>query len=443
MDLNRISKDQVCEDFHHAEEARRERTASFSSTRRGLLATASLGLVSWIANKSALAQVKISEDKQKGEKNDHTLVVVFLRGGADGLNMVVPYEDDHYHRARPNLRMFGPKDKGAATARKVLKIDDRFGFHPSLADFHKLYEDGRLGLLHACGSGDGSRSHFEAMATMERGQWNPAEPVASGWLGRWLTEDRALQQPNPLQAVAWGDTLPDMLRGAPQAISIASMAEFKLDLPDDLQQELRKMYGKGADEMSLAGNTTFELLDRLESIDFKKAQPENGAKYPDTGLGKGLQEVATLIRAGLGLEVACLDHGVWDTHVAQGADIGWQPLLMSELSQAIGAFTKDLGKELDNVTVVVMTEFGRRLGENNGLGTDHGRASVFCAIGGKVKGGKVYGTWPGLAPANLDSVGDMKVANDYRVALAEILEHEMGANKLPFNNPQGKFGLYG
>ena len=359
-------------------------------TRRSVLLGGAIGLVGWLS-RSALADASFS--KAPGRP----IVHVFLRGGADGLNMVVPTHESAYFDARPTLAVRGARDLGGG-----------FGLHPALASLFPFWDAGRLAIVHAVGTEDRSRSHFEAMAAMERGGAN------GGWLARYLAAT-APADPSPLRAIAHGDTLPEMLRGGPPTLALSSLDDFRLAGGPEFRRSLDAMYAHGDDAVRLAGRQTLGTLDTLHALDPGSYRPGHGAKYPDTGLATGLRQVAMLLRAEVGLEAACLDHGGWDTHVGQA---GFQPRLMTELSEALAAFGTDLGSRLDGVTVVVMSEFGRRVGENAGLGTDHGRAVLAFLLGGGVRGG-FHGPWPGLT--DLDAVGDLRIGTDARAVLASAL----------------------
>lgn len=425
-----------CHDYAVTESTRGNRSLAIDLSRRGFLTTVSLGLVSWMSGQ-ALAQVQVG-----GKNSDKVMVVIFLRGGADGLNMVVPYNDDHYHRARPNLGLGRPNDKSVTQPRRVLDLNGTFGLHPALKSLNDLYHNGSMAIVPACGSGDTSRSHFEAMATMERGINRPGDGDSSGWLGRLLAENPGTN-PSPLQSLAFGYTMPDALRGAPNALCLSSIRDFKFQAEPTYVNQLRKLYSPGEDEVSEAGRQTFAVLDQLNTLNLDINKPLHGANYPNSDLGRSLREVAALVRSKVGLEYAYLDKGGWDTHVAQGAEIGLQAFLLSDLSDSIRAFCDDLGPDLARTSIVVQTEFGRRVEENTGLGTDHGRASVAFVLGDGVKGGRIVGDWPGLAKENLDPVGDLKVANDYRSVLGQVLEEGMGVKTHPFQNlAAANFKLY-
>lgn len=402
-------------------------------SRRAVMGGA-LAAVWWAARGTALADVSLGDAAEPG---GDLLVVVFLRGGADGMNMVAPVGADAYHRARPTLALAAAGDRAAPKGDRVLDLDGFFGLNPAMASLLPLYREGRLGFVHACGSGDHTRSHFEAMAAMERGNENIRGGIASGWLARHL-EARPHRGASPLRAVAFSSVMPDSLRGATSAMALESLADFRLQLPGDtdqrgarLRKTLARLYGEQLrDPIVDAGVETLRLLDTLNRLDPAHYRPESGAAYPDSDLGRGLRQVAFLAKADVGLEVAFLDRGGWDTHVAQGSSTGYMALGLTDLSDSLAAFAKDLGTELDRTTVVVMTEFGRRLQENSGLGTDHGRGSVMTVLGGGTRGGRVHARWPGLEPHELDEVGDLKVTTDYRDVLAEVLSKRVGSTDL-------------
>ncbi len=348
-----------------------------------------------------------------------------MRGGADGLNVIVPYADENYYRLRPSLAIAPPK---ASQKDAALDLDGFFGLHPSMGPLRDLYESRSLAFVHAVGSFDQTRSHFDAMSAMERGLPQAGGNVSSGWLARHL-ESSTSSASSPLRAVAFGDVLPDSLRGASGAVSMTSLDEFRLQVPDrdrnHFEASLSAMYEMRQDEVGKAGVATLKAMQSLNRLDPVSYKADGGAVYPKSDLGNGLKQVALLIKSGVGLEVACLDKGGWDTHVAQGGTTGWQASLMLDLSESLRAFAQDLGPRMKNVTTVAMTEFGRRAYENSGLGTDHGRGSFMAVMGGGTTGGRVYAKWPGLAEGQLEGPGDLKVTTDYRNVLAEILQNRL------------------
>jgi uncharacterized protein (DUF1501 family) len=255
------------------------------------------------------------------------------------------------------------------------------------------------------------------MDTMERGVADRVGP-STGWVARYLAASSPASH-TPLRAVAFGYTTPTALVGATDAVTLSNLADFRLAADPDARALLEKLYGVGDDEVSLAGQETLKVLATLDRLDPARQTPRNGAAYPDTGLGNGLRQVATLVRARVGMEIAFLDMGLYDTHVAQGTTSGWLPTLLDELGKSLGAFATDLGEDLSRVTVLVMSEFGRRIAENTGLGTDHGHGGAMLVLGGGVRGGRVIADWPGLAEGV--GPGDLAVTTDYRDVLSEIL----------------------
>ena len=420
--------------------------------RREILSGAALAIagITLADRKSALANVAFGSERVKN--GGDTLVVMFLRGGADCLNIVAPYGDDHYYKLRPNLALPGPNDRKASTGARVVRLDDFFGLHPSLSSLRPVLDSGRLAVVHAVGSGDKSRSHFEAMETMERGLAQ-ASGISSGWLARHLASTSS-QPESPLRAVAIAEVMPDSLRGATSATALHTLSDFRIPSPyaeptgsggkifhrtkpiatrtEAFEDTLKAMYSEGSpnkkkihNELKTGGRASLEAMNAIKRLDPSNYRPAAGTAYPTGEVGDGFKQVACLVKGEVGLEIACLDMGGWDTHVAQGREIGWQALRLDELGKALAAFAHDVGPKFNRVTVVVMTEFGRRAQENTGLGTDHGRASAMLLMGGSVVAGKVHSKWPGLAPKNLDEVGDLRVTMDYRDVLAEILDHRL------------------
>lgn len=361
---------------------------------------------------------------------DPVLVILFLRGGADGLSIVPPVGDPDYARLRPTLALPAPTDRRAPVAARCVPLDDRFGLHPSLRMLEGLYREGRMGAVHAVGSGDQSRSHFEAMAVMERGLSGTTEGPSGGWLARALAATET-PEASPVRALAFTETMPDTLRGAGGASVMRSLTEFRLRGGMEARQSLAGLYGSAssdADYRALlnAGRGTLAVMDAIAALDAISYEPARGAVYPPGPVGDGFRQTACLIKGDLGLEAAFLDMTGWDTHVAQGRDSGWMPSRLDELGRALAAFALDLGTSLQRVTCIVMTEFGRRAYENSGLGTDHGRASCMLAIGAGVAGGRVHGRWPGLGRGALESPGDLAVTTDYRAILTEVLTRTLG-----------------
>ena len=388
-------------------------------SRRSALKLGALGLVPWLLSSSALSQVKID-----AKKRGHSLVVLFLRGGSDGLNMLVPYADDAYYRARPSLAIARPNDPKVNSELRTVAINDYFGLHPSLGPLKKWYDQGTMAIIPAVGSQDMTRSHFEAMSAMERGAptGNSGEP--SGWLARYLNKTQSTDD-TPLRAVAWANTMPDSLRGAPSPMVVQSIGDFQLRTDEEFLAGLKAQYSMQATSVvHHAGVQTLEALAKIEKLDPKNYKASGGAKYPTTYLGQGFQEVACLLKSDLGLEIACLEDTGWDSHFGQGGAVGIHANNLASVAATVDAFLTDLGPRAKEITLIVMTEFGRRVEENASLGTDHGRASVMMAFG-DVDGGKIHGDWPGIEKLQLDSVGDLKPVNDYRTVLTKFLAPKM------------------
>ncbi len=386
------------------------------TTRRGLLAAGALSALGWAARpRTALAALAVGPERTGPPGG--VLVTVFLRGGADGLNVVVPHGDDDYHRSRPTLGIASPID-----------LDGFFGLHPSLRPLLPLYQAGQMAVIHACGSGDQTRSHFEAMATVERGAFQDTGP-ASGWLARHLLA-APWQNPSPLRAVALGALVPDTLHGATQATALETLDDLRLRASstrrEAVTRSLNELYGADSrDALGPAGHEALATLRRLEALTPSQRRPAHGASYPADALGVGLAQVAALVRCDVGLEAACLDHFGYDTHVAQAGQLGGQ---LHSLGASLAAFAADLGPtRWAKTTVVVLSEFGRRVAENDGGGTDHGRGGAMLVLGGRgVAGGRVHGVWPGLSSAQREGPGDLRVTTDYRNVLAEIVAGRLG-----------------
>jgi uncharacterized protein (DUF1501 family) len=326
------------------------------------------------------------------------------------LNLVAPLEDDGYHKARPRI---------ALKHDTALPLDGFFGLHPLLKPLHALYEEGTLALIHAAGSEDDTRSHFEAQDLMEHGGI-----VGGGWLGRFLRA-RPGSVAGPLGAVVLGRAMPESLRGAPSATVMESFDDFLLGgRSRTLPSVLAKLYEAEQGEIARAGRDTLGALRRIEQLRSTNYTPAPGADYGDDSFSRGLVQIARLIKARVGLEAASVDLNGWDSHASQGA---LMDPLMTRLATGLAAFRRDLGGELAHVTVVVMTEFGRRLAENSAFGTDHGRGSVMFVLGGGIRGGRVLGAWPGLKDEVLEGPGDLPVTTNYRNVLAPLLlKHSPG-----------------
>ncbi|HVB98517.1 MAG TPA: DUF1501 domain-containing protein [Candidatus Dormibacteraeota bacterium] len=355
------------------------------------------------------------------------MVVLFQRGAVDGLNVVVPYAERNYYSMRPTIAIPRPGQGGGDGARgAAIDLDGFFGLHPNLAPIEPLYRQGLLAVVHATGSPDPSRSHFDAQDYMEAGTPGVKSTV-DGWLNRALQQERE-PRPSTLRAIAASPNLPLTLRGQAPAIAVPDLRQFKFfGSPRLVETNFEAMYANTVDKvMRGVGQETFEAVNTLGKLDPQKYQPANGAVYPSSHFGHGLREIAQLIKADVGMEAAFLDSGGWDHHVNEGAVQGRMGNLLTDLGHGLSAFASDLGPRIENVVFVSMSEFGRTAHENGNRGTDHGHGNYMFVMGGAVKGGKVYGRWPGLAPEQLNQDRDLKVTTDYRTVLGEILRSHMG-----------------
>lgn len=351
-----------------------------------------------------------------GATNVKTMVVVFLRGGMDGLSVVVPATDPDYVAARPDIGI----PSGA-----LLQLDARFGLHPRCSPMYPFWQSGQLGIVHAVASPDATRSHFQAQACVERGTASPS--TRTGWL------DRALQESGPgttFRAVAEGPAPPYSVAGADGLITMRGLDSLAVnDESPEATAALTSLYTGLNDPAEPHVLATLGALAEAEAIAARSGPPAASLNYPDSDLGEALADVARVIQADAGLRLATVDVGGWDVHSAAGSVTGPMGDHLSHLAQALGAFGTDLGTRLGEVTLVTMSEFGRRVAQNGSGGTDHGHGNAMFVLGGGVRGGVVHGAWPGLAADALD-VGDLAGANDYRDVLGEVAQRSLGLGSL-------------
>lgn len=353
------------------------------------------------------------------------MVCIFLRGGMDGLNVVVPHGDADYYRLRPTLAIPEPSSGKDAAG---IDLDGFFSLHPALRPLKDVWDDQGLGFIHAAGSPDPTHSHFDAMDYMERG--TPGEKqISTGWLARHL-QVAAVENGSPFRAVGFGSLLPSSLRGPIPAIALKSIEDFHLGRQKQggeiaqFQNAISAMYSADTN-LGMRADFTFDAVQILEGVVSGGYQASNGAQYPESEFGQSLKQVAQLIKADVGVEVAAVDLGGWDTHVNQGGLDGEMPELLADLGLSLTAFYHDLGDTMKRVTVIAMSEFGRRASENGGKGTDHGHGNVMMAMGKSLNGGKVYGQWPGLSPEALASPGDLAITTDFRLVLSELVSKHL------------------
>jgi uncharacterized protein (DUF1501 family) len=349
------------------------------------------------------------------------LIAIFQRGAVDGLNVVVPHGEAAYYAARPSIAI--PRPDG--TERSAIDLDGRFGLHPSLRALKPLWDRKQLAIVEAVGSPDPTRSHFDAQDYMESG--TPGlKATYDGWLNRALLRET---RPSPVRAVSMSPDLPRTLRGKNEAIAIDNINDFQVK-DASAAATFESMYGTSADQvLNGTGRETFEAIRIMQAIQKTPYTPANAARYPNGRLGQSLQQIARLIKADVGLEVAFTDVGGWDTHVNEvGAQphVGQLANLLHDFGDALAAFSQDMGDRMADITVVTMSEFGRTVKENGDRGTDHGHANVMFALGGSVRGGHVYGDWPGLAPEQLYQGRDLNVTTDFRSVLSEVVVKQLG-----------------
>ncbi len=391
-------------------------------TRRALLKGGACALAAVAAPPRFLARAAAAADARK-----KVLVAVFQRGAVDGLSMIVPHGDRDYAGARASIAIRPPRagDAGAA-----LDLDGFFGAHPALAPLVPLWHSRALAVVHACGSPDATRSHFDAQDYMESGTPG-VKSTPNGWLARAASNLPAAR--SPFRAVALGPTLPRALRGDAGAISVASLDRFDVRALAETavaRKGFESLYAQGVqDLLHGTGRETFEAVRMLKSANAARLTPANGAAYPRSRLGDALRQIAQLVRSDVGLEIGFADADGWDTHVGQGAEQGQLANRLGDLAGALAAFAQDLGDRMADVVVLTMSEFGRTVAENGNRGTDHGHATAMLVYGGGVRGGKVYGRWPGLARERLFEGRDLAVTTDFRALFGEVAARQLGIAK--------------
>ncbi len=405
-------------DLHGRDLARR------AVSRRGFMKGGAMALVGTSVIPSFLVRGVMAE-MTTAAANKKKLVVIFQRGAADGLNVVVPHGEPNYYAMRQTI---------AIQKKDVLDLNGFFGLHPAMASFKPLYDQGHLAIVHAAGSPDSSRSHFDAQDYMESG--TPGVKVTQdGWLNRALQVGPVAGKATAFRAVALGSQVPRTLQGKLPAIAVSNLADFSVGgkgpQTSPISNAFQAMYDESTDAMLHGtGQETFEAVKMLKAADPAKYQPANGAVYPSGAFGNNLKQIAQLMKANLGVEAAFSDIGGWDTHQNQGAASGQLANRLKEFADAIGAFWKDMGADAENVTLVTMSEFGRTARQNGTGGTDHGHANAMFVLGGGVRGGKVYGKWPGLANEQLNEGRDLAVTTDFRNVLGEAAYKTLGAKNL-------------
>lgn len=401
--------------------------------RRYFLKTSGIGLASFgfmAAAPDFLHQFAAAQNAARGFGKKKVLVTIFQRGAVDGLNMLVPHGDSNYYNLRPTIAVAKPGQADGA-----IKLDDTFGLNPSMTAFEPLWKAGKLAAITAVGSPTNTRSHFDAQDYMES-----ATPGVKGTRDGWL--NRVLQvagekDASPFRAVSMTAQLPRSLQGRAASVAMTNLNDFAIKAgvyTQNLKGGFEGIYQQNAkDSLGEMGKETFEAVNFLKQANPTQYKPENGAVYPNSSLGRSLQQIAQLIKAGVGLEVAFTDTGNdvrWDTHSNEGGGRGQLANFLRTFSEAIAAFSTDLGKRMDDVLVLTMSEFGRTARENGSRGTDHGHGNTMFAIGGGVRGGKVYGDYKGLAPDKLYEGRDLDVTTDFRDVFAEATQKHVDSKDL-------------
>jgi uncharacterized protein (DUF1501 family) len=384
--------------------------------KNGAFAFVTLGFAPSFLGRTAMAS---------GAKRPKRLIAIFQRGAVDGLNVVVPFGEPDYYRARPSIAIYPPSAGGSGDA--VLDLDGFFGLNPRLAPLKPLWDRRVLAVVHACGSPDATRSHFDAQDYMETatpGVRNTSE----GWLNRYL-QLRRDEQGTPFRAVALSSQLPRVLQGSAPALAIAQLDQFgiRAGQNDAVPLSFEAEYAAAADRLlSGVGRDAFDAMRMFKSADPGKYEPAPGVEYPRTAFGQALRQIAQLTKADVGLEVAFAELGGWDTHVNQGAAQGQLAARLDDFARGLAALATDLENRMEDTVIVTMSEFGRAVAENGNRGTDHGHGNAMFVIGGGVSGGHVFGRWPGLTPERRYEGRDLAVTTDFRDVFAEIVVRHLG-----------------
>jgi uncharacterized protein (DUF1501 family) len=353
------------------------------------------------------------------------LVCLFQRGAVDGLSMIVPHGESTYYSERRRIAI--PREQ-------VIDLDGHFGLHPALAALKPLWSNGSLAAIHAIGSPDNTRSHFDAQDYMESGTPG-VKSTRDGWLNRYCQHQEE-HSATPFRSVAFGPELPRILSGSASTLAINDLQAFGIRGPqngarDRLTRAFEALYqDQATDLLASSAEEGFEAARLLRSVNPARYTPANGAEYPRGRFARAMQQIAQLIRADVGLEIAFADVGGWDTHVNQGSGDGQLAARLTEFGGALAAFATDLGERMSDVVVLTMSEFGRTVRENGSAGTDHGHATAMLVMGGPVNGGRMLGRWPGLAPEQRFEGRDLAVTTDFRDLFAELLTRHMGGNDL-------------
>jgi uncharacterized protein (DUF1501 family) len=393
--------------------------------QNGALAVVGTSTIPTFLTRSVFAQTTAAGRQRK------KLVVIFQRGAADGLNLVVPFAENNYYAVRPTI---------AIQKSEVVDLDGFFGLHPALQPLKPLWDQKYLAIVHASGSPDTTRSHFDAQDYMESG--TPGIKVTQdGWLNRALQAEDISQKhrESVFRAVALGSQVPRTLQGKISAMAVGNLQDFAVGgrNPDPaVEDSFQTMYASSVNAvLHGTGQETFEAVKMLKATEPGRYLPAANAAYPKGPFGNSMKQIAQLLKADLGVEAAFADIGGWDTHQNQGAANGQLANRLKEFDEGISAFWTDMGDQANDVVLVTMSEFGRTVHQNGTAGTDHGHANVMFVLGGPVKGSRVYGKWPGLAPEQLYEGRDLAITTDFRQVLGEASYKHLGAKNLEMTFP--------
>ena len=346
------------------------------------------------------------------------LIYVFQRGAADGLNLVVPYGDNDYYNNRPTIGIPAPGNGTGA----ALDLDGFFGLNPALSALLPIYDAGDLAMVHASGTTEGTHSHFKNQAFIDRGTVDTN--LSTGWLTRYVNSFSNANE-SAFKSVAMSAAIPPSLAGADAVVALESIEGFDIIFPESEAQAMRDQLDSlftGEQTLDKVAQATFSAVDLVAGIDSNDYPVENGAQYPQSSFGNRFRDLAILIKSGIGIETASIDIGGWDTHDSQAQILDG---LAADYADSIAAFYTDMGDNMANISIITITEFGRRVLENGSAGTDHGTGNVAFIMGGGVNGGQVYTNWPGLGPADLYGVGDLAPTTDYRTIISECLDKRL------------------
>ena len=395
--------------------------------KSGSIALASVGMS--LSAPSFLERAVMGREASAAGGRRKVLIAIFQRGAVDGLNMVVPFGESNYYEVRPSIAIPKPAQGNQESA---IDLDGFFGLHPSMSSLKPLWDSKRLAIVHASGSPDNTRSHFDAQDYMESGTPG-VKSTRDGWLNRYLQSKKA-EKESPFRAVSLTQDMPRALQGQAEVLAMSNLSNFAIRAGKSsasVQAGFEAIYSRDKTEtLNHTGQETFEAINFLKQTNPAQYKPENGAQYPRNEFGNSMLQIAQLIKAGVGLEVAFTEVKGWDTHVNQGNSRGQLANLLQQFSSAIAALYQDLGQRMDDVVVLTMSEFGRTVRENGNRGTDHGHANAMFVVGNSVRGGQVYGKWPGLKTDQLYEERDLALTTDFRDVFGEVAARHLGSTDL-------------